>query len=238
MRERLLNLIGDASLSGGSSLPPSLLTNLVAWWKFDEASGTRINSVVANNALDLTPMNGLSTIAGKIGNSVDFTSSTQYLTCAGNPLLSPLGNGNFSIHFWIKWDADTGLNYVFGQGNGNYDFIFGLSNSFFQIALNSGSSGGGAAITPLGLGVWHNAVVTVNRSTNTSILYINGIADPNVGTATFGTVYGGPLIIGNYAGGSLNYAPDGAMDEVAHWDRVLSPAEVTTLYNGGAGLTF
>lgn len=237
MRKRLLNLIGDVSLSSGSSLPPGLLTNLVAWWKFDEASGTRINSVVANNALDVSPVNGPVATPGKIGNGVDFTSSTQYLTCADNPLLNPFGNGDFSVHFWVKFDTPPN-HYIFGQGSGNYNLIVGIFSSTIQCALNSGGGGGVNISYSYSAGVWHNVVITVNRTANQTIWYSNNVQIGSTGTAFYGPVYGGPLIIGNYAGGSLNFAPDGIIDEVAYWNRVLTPAEVSTLYNGGAGLTY
>lgn len=237
MRKALLNLIGEDASSSGSSLPPALLTNLVAWWKLNEASGTRINSVVANNALDLTPMNSPGTATGKIGNGVDFTSGNQYLTCSDNALLNPLGNGDFSIHFWVKFDA-TPQYYLFGQGSGNYNLVIGIFSSTVQVSLNSGGGGGANFAYSMTSGVWHNVVATVNRTGNNTSFYVDGVPIYTLGNAFYGPVYGGPLIVGNYAGGTLLYAPDGIMDEVAYWNRVLSPADVTALYNGGAGLTY
>lgn len=226
-----------ATSTSGSILPPALQTNLVAWWKFNEASGTRINSVLANSALDLTPVNSPGVGTGILGNGVDFTVSNQHLTCSDNALLNPLGNGDFSIHFWVKFDTAPAY-YLFGQGAGNYNLIIGIFSSTVQVSLNSGSGGGANFSYSMTSGVWHNVVVTVNRTGNNSSFYVDGSPIFTTGTALYGTVYGGPLIVGNYAGGSFIYAPDGIMDEVAYWDRVLTPAEVTTLYNGGIGLTY
>lgn len=230
-----------ATSTSGSALPPGLLVNLVAWWKMDEASGTRINSVVANSALDLTPVGPPGVGTGKLGNGVDFTAITQYLTCADNALLNAFGNGDFSIQFWIKSDT-TGSPYVIGQGSGNYNFILGfftVSNTV-QFGLNNNNSGLSNSATTLitSTGVWYHVVFVANRTGGQSLFYINGVQQGATGTATAGTVYGGPLIVGNYAGGSTNSAPDGIMDEVAYWNRVLTAGEVTTLYNGGVGLTY
>jgi hypothetical protein len=233
---------GVATSVGGSSLPPGLQTNLVAWWKLNEVAGTRINSVVANSALDLTPTVPPGVGTGILGNGADFTANTQYLTCADNALLNPFGNGDFSVQFWLKSDTTSGP-YIIGQGTGgNYNFVLGFftSSNTVQFALNNSSSGLFNSATTLitSTGVWYHVVFVANRTGGQSLFYVNGTLQAATGTATFGTVYGGPLIVGNYAGGTTNSAPDGILDEVAYWSRVLTAGEVTQLYNGGAGITY
>ena len=65
-------LLHHSVVAGKSStpqaLPPSLLTNLVAWWKLDETSGDRVNSINPG-VYDMTaPLNPASE-TGKNGNA-------------------------------------------------------------------------------------------------------------------------------------------------------------------------
>ena len=58
--------------------PSTLLTNLTAWWNFDEESGIRYDSY---NTHDLTDNGTVLYAAGKQGNAADFESSVagEYL---------------------------------------------------------------------------------------------------------------------------------------------------------------
>lgn len=45
-----------------------------------------------------------------------------------------------------------------------------------------------------------------------------------------------PMIIGDIVGGGFPY--DGLIDQLLIWRRAITGAEVTALYNGGAGLSY
>ena len=62
----------------------------------------------------------------------------------------------------------------------------------------------------------------------------------NGGAATT-AVFAGPISHTASALESLAFSSiltDGRVDEVGLWQRVLTPLEVSTLYNGGAGLSY
>lgn len=42
----------------------------------------------------------------------------------------------------------------------------------------------------------------------------------------------------NYVRGGIGFESKSRIDEAAFWDKVLSPAEITTLYNGGTGIPY
>ena len=86
-----LPVVGEAS-------PASpLLTNLVSYWKLDEASGTRADSHGTNH---LTPSNAPVGAAGKIGQGCDFESSSGQML--SHPDADPLGNESFTYALWFK----------------------------------------------------------------------------------------------------------------------------------------
>ena len=64
----------------------TLPTNLIAYWKLDEASGTRNDSKGANH---LTDNNTVTQAVGKVGNAAQFTlANSEYLSIADNADLS------------------------------------------------------------------------------------------------------------------------------------------------------
>jgi len=73
----------------------------VAWWKFDEESGsTASDSSVNNNTGTLHNMDDSDWIAGKYGNALEFDDN-DYLTAPAHASMS-FGTGSFSVALWIK----------------------------------------------------------------------------------------------------------------------------------------
>ena len=81
---------------------------------------------------------------------------------------------------------------------------------------------------------WTHVVVTFDSSKLQ--LYLNGsfAIEHTLTTAAPIAETGGFVIGGHRAGTGRNY--DGLIDEVAIWNRVLTPAEITSLYNSGNAL--
>lgn len=67
--------------------------------------------------------------------------------------------------------------------------------------------------------------------------YMNGVSLIN--TAVAGVNRGtNPIVIGNYSDLGATTGVAGFYDEVGYWNRMLSAADVTMLYNGGAAFSF
>jgi len=81
-------------------------------------------------------------------------------------------------------------------------------------------------------GSWANVVVTFDSSKLQ--LYLNGslLITHNLGTSAPIAETGGLIIGGHRNGTGRNF--DGLIDEVAIWNRILTPVEIATLYNGGS----
>ena len=96
-------------------------------------------------------------------------------------------------------------------------------------------------ISSIATGAWKNVVVTMDQVGTSAdpIIYINGVLQTLTETVTPGGAlkdeYGVNLIVGNGKMASEDYirAFDGKIKDVRVYNRVLSAAEVTTLYNGG-----
>ena len=71
------------------------LTNLVSYWKLDEASG---NALDAHGTNTLTDSNTVTSAAGKIGDSRHFTRTVpEYFTIADNASLSAPAGTSFTF---------------------------------------------------------------------------------------------------------------------------------------------
>jgi hypothetical protein len=228
-----LALLGQVGVRyGGFGLAPSLLDNLVAYWKLDETSGPRIDSAGSNN---LTDNNSVGSAVGKVGNAALFDES-NYLTVT-NPTLNI--TGAISIAGWIYAVNRTEDQHFFG----GYDSIWPYSGYGVRPDPVSSKyvwwSGGGwkPSNTAIALNTWTHIAFTLN-STGTLSIYINGSLDRTT-TAPMPTLYNGQKALGARSDGTRRLVSGTLVDEVGIWkDRALTPTEIAILYNGGAGITF
>jgi hypothetical protein len=82
---------------------------------------------------------------------------------------------------------------------------------------------------------WFHVVLT--RSSNSFTLYINGSSD---GTGSYsGSLFDNsePIEFGQGNGTNNSERLDGYLDEIAFWNKALSSAEASALYNSGSGLS-
>ena len=228
-----------------STPPSSLLTGLISYWKLDEVSGTRMDSAGTNHLSE----NGgtIASVAGVQGNGifVNNAAGNQFLNHASNPSLQMSGNTDFTIAAWVK--IPTGFNGSLVTKDSSVansrDYTFDFSN-------NTGTSNtlrfyikGGAtyiASAPLlQLTKWCFAVAWYDSSNGQLHLRLNDIATYDSIAGITGTdVSNAEFRIGarQYIGVE-DYAT-AYIDEVGLWKRKLTPAEMTLLYNGGAGNTY
>lgn len=234
------------------STAPTLLTNLLSYWKMNEASGDAIDSHAAITDNTLTDHGGVGSGTGILGNGRDFESTnSQYFSHTDNAALS-MGDIDFTIQAWIKLESGPAS----GQSAGivgkfqtaNYDYVLYVYNDAgtLQLYFTVRNSGGGALVdvlasnfgapalnTPYLLHAWHDSVndligIAVNAGAANTTLTTGGVNDTT-----------DEFTVGAYDVGVNNYYFDGIIDEVAIWKgRVLLPGDRTQLYNGGAGLPY
>jgi hypothetical protein len=214
----------------------------VSYWKLDEASGTRADSFGGNN---LTDNNGVGSASGVVGNDAVFVAAAgTYLSHASNSSLQV--TGDFTFACWIKLgsqpsgsnaysiitkDIDTGRDYTL-------DYSPGYRYLRFYHAYNGDVNTLCCNDTPLSNGTWYFVVIWYDATANKDYMRVNDsllYGDPYTpGTIQTSTEFR----IGSRPYPGYNDYFDGEIDEVGFWKRVLTSAEITSLYNGGAGVTF
>ncbi len=226
-------------------------TGLIGEWKLDETGGT--NAVDTKSGYNGTVMGGAAFVAGKLGNGLDLNNGTagtggKFVQLPSNATLDAVQEANYTISAWFfpysappavtnanqHWSVVTKAPFQTGLVY-NHDGGFEVRHYLTGDTLKSTSS---AASYPLN--TWHHVAGVVNKTAGTLTLYVNGSSAGSV-TFTAGTAAReyGTAQFGIGKGGS-NWAADGKVDQVRIYDRALSAAEVSDLFNesaAGAGPT-
>ena len=208
---------------------------MVAWFPFDETSGTVARDIAWGNHGAYT---GTTSVAGEVLAARRFNGTTDQVKVPNAPQLN-FGQGNFSVDLWLRTNTSVLLPVILDKRSSvPQGYSLFLYNGQPGIQLADGSSFGNfIAIPNVADGTWHHVAVTVNRTSATGIkFYIDGafvqafsplalpgsLSNPN------------PLWIGvrEPALGGGGYFP-GDLDEIELFNSELSPAAVARLYQAG-----
>ncbi len=218
---------------------------LIGWWPAENAGTTQAAAPAA-------VLTSVTQAAGKIGNAWQFTNSAQSAESSGripdSLLMRPAA---FTIALWCRFDvfdtystADDGLQYlVFQRGSGLFEsysvcklrepseqflFTFGpASNDRFGITSNI--PGG------IQLNTWY--FVTATFDSTVAKIYVNGTLTNSLPTGfQIGYRNNADTFLGS-SGLAYNGVFGGRMDELSLFNRVLTAAEITALYNAPDGIT-
>lgn len=220
-------------------------------WTCDEASGVRYDSNNTSNN-DLTDNNTVASVTGKLNNACDFEkTNTEYFSILDASQVNlDLSATGYSVSFWINPESLGGWSIVnkFTSGPAGYRIFTDASDRINTYWWNTaGDETGARTNTALtGTGSWDHWVVTVDPSLvqRGFEFYKNGTrltATTTIG-GNFGGTPGGNSEKFGLGASNLDTTPtsyfDGLLDEITFFNRVLTPTEVTTLYNGNAPLSY
>lgn len=229
------------SPSGGES---SLLDSVLMYFALDEVSGTTLTDATGKqNATTNATVNQV----GKLGRSVDFHEEEDVAEVPYNASQT-IDDQSVGISLWVNLDnlpsTLTHESYLIRQGisGSPYEAIYitvGTDNKvYFHVKNTAGTDYQVESSGALSADTWYHIVAVANGAAALK-LYING-ADVSTSAETLaGSIYEGDSYwyLGN-AYNSSGSGLDGFLDEVMVTDSALSSGDVTTLYNGGAGLAY
>lgn len=221
----------------------SLSTSLVAFWELEAASGTRNDAVGSNH---LTDNNTVTQGTGKVGNAAQFTrANSEFLSHSSNATLQ-MGDIDFSICAWINPASLNEMMVVTKDDDAanSRDYTLDVYNAsgLLKTRFYTNGSGGGIvapSAADITLGAWTFLMAIHDSVANTLFLSINdGLSETGGTGGVAPDVSAAVFMIGarEYSGFESYF--DGLIDQVGLWKRALSAAEVTALYNGGAGLSY
>lgn len=225
--------------AGEQTTSPALGSSLVAFWKLDEFAGVRLDAVGGNS---LTDNNTVTQNPGKLGGAAQFTAAnSEYLSIADNAALS-MGNIEFTACAWVYLDSKTAARTVCakrgvaGVSGGEFSLVYDNSADRFLFSIFDSTTGANTATASTfgspSTGTWYFLVGMVEA----------GLVKISVNGGAFNTTAKSVTIPDSahafYIGAQQptpTFFWDGRIDALGIWKRALTSAEVTELYNGGAG---
>jgi hypothetical protein len=203
----------------------------VGWWSGDGNA----NDIAGTNNGTLT--NGAGFAIGKVGQSFNFDGvddSVQVSTTAIN-----FGTGDFTIDLWFNQNSTSAAgSSLFGKTVGIFPndqtYLLETSNGNLLRFLVRGTTANENDLNitvSLPTSTWHHVVAV--RQDNINRLYLNGL---QIGQQTAGsnvnTGAGGEAFIGRLPEIPTRFF-DGRIDETSLYNRALTDAEITSIFNAG-----
>lgn len=110
MSVRLRDRLRTRGAAGGSGAVSSYLPSLAHWWKLDEASGTRVDSIyAAAPQASLTQVGTVGQGTGKLGPCASFTTDADsnylYAEVASQSIGYYVNSGPWTLSAWVKTPA-------------------------------------------------------------------------------------------------------------------------------------
>lgn len=225
----------------------ALYDNLVAAWRLEEVSGTRVDETARGN--NLTDNNTVTQATGKLGNAAQFTEANSEFLSLTSTADVQLGDIDWTIALWVYLDAASlsGVHFFVGKdtntsGGRDYDIGINSSSRFIcnvyaptdgEIQVAATSFGAPTVSTWYCVFAWHDASAnTVNICVN------NGTVDSVATGGSLQAASATEFRLGSRAYPSFQSYFSGRLDAVHIWKRVLTSGDRAEFYNSGAGVEF
>lgn len=228
--------VWDMSCTTTTTTLPSICDSLVAYWKLDEASGTRVDATGRGN--DLEPTNAPGTAAGVINDGVDFVAASSQKLSIAHTADTKLA-GEFTVSAWVYLNSlPTGSDHMLivgtdgstgGAGGVGWVMAVGSLHMKFRISYTGGTEE--FACLDFGTpptGEW----IHVAAYLRDGVGYIK-VNNVNVYSSAFASTPNDDASVDLAMGLKTQsgwVALDGRVDEVGIWSRALTDEEITELY--------
>jgi len=232
---------GTLTVSKDQALPGALADPL-GYWAFDEVTdgktpnagtaGSDYDGVLQGNARLATAGEG----TGKIGGAMHFDGNGDLIR-AGD-----LDTGStFTVAFWARWDTgnppawnrmvDKKQDGQWSTNNGWSVTVSGSNNrEIHAIGGNGSILKANTAVDSWSAGGWHHVAVVFDRNTNMAAVYADGDQTPKAsGWVAYFADNDFDL---KFGWGHFSYW-NGLLDEMFIFDRALTGADVSSLYEAG-----
>lgn len=213
-----------SNLSVLGSNPSTLLDQLLAGWKLDEASNaTRVNVTGRNNLLDTN--SNVPAATGLIGNAAGVFADNTHTLLTAAPIIT---SGPFTLACWFNQSAAPAASAVIlGQITSIAAGGIRLQTQTSTVRAGVGS-GASLGVATVSTGIWHHFVMTYDGTALKA--YYDGVYKVT-GTQT-ADYTGAKVSVGSSAGGGDNYTT-GLVDEAYIWGKVLGDGGVSTTQTAG-----
>jgi hypothetical protein len=200
---------------------------LVGWWR---AENDAQDSTGTNHGVLL---NGTGFAAGRVGQAFALDGTDDFIEIPDEPTLRPV---SVTLESWVAFDVASGRQVIFSKSRGPAT-IDGISYALWlegkTLRGQGRDIGLSAPFSPVP-GRWYHLAYTMDN-TKQQVLYIDGIQVASGSTSSPLAYAAQPLLLGcEKPGGIPGSLLHGRIDEAAIYNRALSGAEITSIFNAGA----
>ena len=240
---RALSAAEVASICPSTDKCTPFPSNLAAWWRLDETSGTTAKEELFQFLG--TYVGSASHQAGVVNGGVHIASASDYVSASIGPNFT--ANTSFSVDAWVRTsDVSASVIPIVDHRVTDPDvfhprgYILFSNNGKLAFQLGDGGPTTNFISTAPTLtdGLWHFVAATIDRAGGTTggHLYVDGISvltfDPTLRPGSVSNT--GPLRIGQECPGLFTRTFTGDIDEVEIYSKALPQPDVTSLYNAGS----
>jgi hypothetical protein len=229
------NPASGAVVGGGGTAILGPTNGLVSYWSLDEVGdGTAVDTVGPGTGS--IEGGGVTTDKGRVGAAAKFDPTDGYIQADRVPAVT----APFSLSVWLNAAGFDQTKYPLAvskwQRAQNRDYLIGYNGPEGKLYTQFNKEPDGNKTTLFGprpsTDTWYHCVLTYAEDT-IGRFYVNGSERDSAKGAFNDT--SSKFVIGSKNGGGNPW--HGRVDDVRIYDRALSPAEVTTLYQqtGGGG---
>lgn len=222
----------NSSAACATTFPATTNSNLLAYWTFDEGSGSIAYDYSGNSNTGTVSFGSSGAWTnGMVNGALSLDGNGSQVIVSNSATLNPV-NG-ITIAAWV-YDNSGGWftnPRILEKGKSDNQYALYANASTTQlIFFVAGVSNGTLGVTPPSSYAWHHLAATYDGSSLIS-LYIDGLL------ATQSVASGGmpvtldPLAIGNEPGASDVDQFNGVVDDVRIYGSALAPAQISQLYN-------
>ena len=220
---------------------------IASYWKLDEANGPTYEDFASDN--DGSGANSPTAVAGRVNGAQQFDGFDDGINVPPDRAFDWYRDESFSIEFWIKRNgAVTGNQVAIGRdapgapATSLHWWVGILDGVTDTASFTLGDNNGGNLTTVTGNtdltdNVWHHVVAVRDRSLGANgqnLLYVDGALDIPAGVdATYdaGFISASAVLTIGYLDGAFRF--EDLLDEIALYDRALTPAEIQEHYDDG-----
>ena len=212
----------------------TLESEAIVYYKFDTNNVTQVSSV--DNSFNGTVNGATFDTSGFINNSYNYDGTNDDINIKADNTGWFNGVQDHSISLWFKADTVNSLRHIYtDRGKIGNVFIRLNAGSLFEVGIYDGSDTVTFSESFSDTTSWHHVVVAIDFG-NEYTVYLDGvnktpltIGTPDTLTSP-GTLFGSNVLNSRYF--------DGKIDEVGIFNSILTPSQVSDLYNSGVGLQY
>jgi hypothetical protein len=235
---RKLVLLVSLALVLGLTLAGPASAELVAWWRFDDGSGTEATDS-SGNGNDGALNGDAQWVAGQLGGAIQFNGSNARVVAPN----IPLDSRSFTVMMWVNPVLYTGEQVVFSTG------LTGANGTDMHFRLGGPGSGnvpaGGVRMgfynndidTPGGLiedNNWYHLTFWYDFENQNRRIYVDGVQEAEAAAAPYlGT--SGNSVIGAWGTGQWFR---GIIDDVQVYNHALTDNEILAAMRGLGGYPY